>query len=93
MTALMESSYVQATCARVEMTLQGFRRPESAEAPRREKAVTPAGLPQVSRLMALAIKYQEMVSRGELRDYADIARLGHITRARATGDESPSLGA
>jgi hypothetical protein len=34
--------------------------------------------------MALAIKYQGMVSRGELRDYADIARLGYITRARAT---------
>jgi hypothetical protein len=34
--------------------------------------------------MALAIKYQGMVSRGELVDYADIARLGYITRARAT---------
>jgi hypothetical protein len=34
--------------------------------------------------MALAIKLQEMVARGELQDYADIARLGHITRARAT---------
>ena len=34
--------------------------------------------------MALAIKYQGMVSRGELQDYADIARLGYVTRARAT---------
>jgi len=34
--------------------------------------------------MALAIKYEGMVARGELRDYADIARLGYITRARAT---------
>lgn len=34
--------------------------------------------------MALAIKFQDMVARGEVRDYADIARLGHITRARAT---------
>jgi hypothetical protein len=34
--------------------------------------------------MALAIKLQDMVARGEVRDYADIARLGHITRARAT---------
>lgn len=34
--------------------------------------------------MALAIKYQGMVSRGELLDYADIARLGYITRARVT---------
>lgn len=46
----------------------------------------PAGprLPRITRLMALAIKFQDMVARGEVRDYADIARLGHITRARAT---------
>lgn len=41
-------------------------------------------LPRVTRLMALAIKFQDMVARGEVRDYADIARLGHVTRARAT---------
>ena len=34
--------------------------------------------------MALAIKFQEMVDRGEVRDYADIARLGYVTRARVT---------
>jgi hypothetical protein len=34
--------------------------------------------------MALAIKFQGMVDRGEVRDYADIARLGHVTRARIT---------
>jgi hypothetical protein len=34
--------------------------------------------------MALAIKLQEMVDRGEVRDYADLARLGYVTRARLT---------
>ena len=34
--------------------------------------------------MALAIKFQEMVDRGEVRDYADLARLGYVTRARIT---------
>lgn len=34
--------------------------------------------------MALAVKYQGLVSGGELRDYADIARLGYVTRARIT---------
>jgi hypothetical protein len=34
--------------------------------------------------MALAIKFQEMVGRGEVRDYADLARLGFVTRARVT---------
>jgi hypothetical protein len=35
-------------------------------------------------LMALAIKFQDMVDHGEVRDYADIARLGYVTRARLT---------
>jgi hypothetical protein len=34
--------------------------------------------------MALAIKFQDMVDRGEVRDYADLAHLGHVTRARLT---------
>lgn len=34
--------------------------------------------------MALAIKFQVMVDRRELRDYADLARLGYVTRARLT---------
>ncbi len=41
-------------------------------------------LPRVTRLLALAIKLQGMVDRGEVRDYADIARLGRVTRARST---------
>ncbi|MCX6627999.1 MAG: hypothetical protein NTW28_10270 [Candidatus Solibacter sp.] len=34
--------------------------------------------------MALAIKFQHMVDCGEVRDYADLARLGYVTRARIT---------
>ena len=41
-------------------------------------------IPRISRLMALAIKLQEMIDRGEIQDYVDIARLGYITRARAS---------
>ena len=33
---------------------------------------------------SLAIKFQDMVGRGEVRDYADLARLGYVTRARMT---------
>jgi hypothetical protein len=40
--------------------------------------------PRITRLMALAIKFQDMVDRGEVRDYADLARLGYVTRARMT---------
>jgi hypothetical protein len=41
-------------------------------------------MPRITRLMALAIKFQDMVDRREVRDYADLARLGYVTRARIT---------
>ncbi len=41
-------------------------------------------IPRIARLMALAIKFQEMLDRKEVRDYADLARLGYVTRARLT---------
>lgn len=48
------------------------------------KVPDPPRIPRVTRLMALAIKFQEMVDRGEVRDYADLARLGYVSRARLT---------
>jgi hypothetical protein len=44
----------------------------------------PSRIPRVTRLMAVAIKFQDMVDRGEVRCYADLARLGYVTRARLT---------
>ena len=41
-------------------------------------------IPRITRLMALAIQFEAMVERGEVRDYADLARLGYVTRARLT---------
>ena len=41
-------------------------------------------IPRITRLMALAIKFQDMVECGEVCDYAELARLGYVTRARIT---------
>jgi hypothetical protein len=41
-------------------------------------------IPRITRLVALAIKFQWMVDGGEVRDYADLARLGYVTPARIT---------
>jgi hypothetical protein len=50
-----------------------------------EATPTPPGrVPRISRLMALAIRFEDLLHQGHVKDYADIARLGHITRARAT---------
>jgi len=39
-------------------------------------------LPRVTQVMALAVQFQDMIQRGEARDYADLARLGCVTRER-----------
>lgn len=44
----------------------------------------PGRVPRVARLMALAIRYDGLIRAGEVRDYAELARLAHVTRARIT---------
>ena len=39
-------------------------------------------VPRVARLMALAIRFEGLVRDGTVADYAELARLGHVTRAR-----------
>ncbi|MBN9524152.1 hypothetical protein J0H58_37525 [bacterium] len=44
----------------------------------------PGRVPRVARLMALAIKMEGLVRVGVVKDYAALARLGRVTRARVT---------
>jgi hypothetical protein len=39
-------------------------------------------VPRVTQVMALVIQLQDMIERGDARDYADLARLGCLTRER-----------
>lgn len=41
-------------------------------------------VPRVSRLMALAIRFDQLIRDGDVTDRAELARLGHVTRARLT---------
>jgi len=41
-------------------------------------------VPRVARFMALAIRFDGMIRDGEVADYAELARLAHVTRARIT---------
>ena len=47
-------------------------------------ACEPGNTPRVTRFMALAIKLSDDLDAGRVKDLADIARLGNITRARVT---------
>jgi hypothetical protein len=72
----------------VEVTLPVRPRRQQSRKGGQPASVSDAGsrarIPRITRLMALAIKFQDMVDRGEVRDYADLARLGYVTRARIT---------
>lgn len=43
-----------------------------------------ARIPRISRLMALAIHFDNMVQAGGVLDYSELASLGHVSRARVT---------
>lgn len=72
----------------VEVTIPGRQRarqvPKQTQPSLVSPRPTPPRIPRIARLMALAIKFQDLVDRGEVRDYADLARLGYVTRARIT---------
>jgi hypothetical protein len=48
--------------------------------------VTRAGsrLPRITRLLALAVRFEGLLREGTVRDYAELARLGGVSRARMT---------
>jgi len=56
---------------------------QPGEAPPEPNAETGA-VPRIAKLMALAIRFDELVRRGEVADFAEIAALGHVTRARVS---------
>ena len=65
---------------RAEKGAMEMRRGEAPASP-----PSPSGrVPKIARLMALAIRFEGMLARSEVKDYAELARLGHVTRARVT---------
>jgi hypothetical protein len=60
---------------------RGRRRLENGHAP--TPVPLPAGrVPRVARLMALALHLDDQVRRGLIQNYAALADLGHVSRAR-----------
>jgi hypothetical protein len=65
-------------------------RPAVREIQRAEQAMEPTvtvarktgRYPRAAQVLALALQFQEMIERGEVRDYADLARLGCVSRER-----------
>lgn len=45
-------------------------------------ASPPGRVPRVAKLMALAIRFDQFIRNGVVADYAELARLGSVSRAR-----------
>jgi hypothetical protein len=45
-------------------------------------ALPPGRVPRVARLMALALRFEELVRTGQVASYRELASLGKVTRAR-----------
>ena len=41
-------------------------------------------IPRLSRLMALAIRFDDLIRKGGIENQVDLAQLGHVSRARVT---------
>ena len=63
---------------------RGRRSRKELRSGEQRKALPPGRVPRVSRLMALAIRFEQLVRDGVVADYAELARLGHVSRARVT---------
>jgi hypothetical protein len=62
---------------------RGKRQLEPGEAPAQPEP-RQGRIPRITRLLALAIKMDGMLQRGEVKNYAELAVLGHVSRARIT---------
>jgi hypothetical protein len=51
---------------------------------RPHRPTEPGRVPRVSRLMALAIRFEQMLRDGVVESYTELAALGHVTRARVS---------
>ncbi len=46
------------------------------------RITTPGRIPRVAKLLALAQRFEGLIRDGTVKDYTELARLGHVTRAR-----------
>jgi hypothetical protein len=59
-------------------------RKELQPGPAPARPATAGRVPRVARLMALALRFEGLIRQGAVKDYAELARLGHVTRARVS---------
>src|SRR4051812_26582894 len=74
-------------CPEPESLIIFVRKKTKSRHPGPEQSAQPAArtsLPRITRLMSLAIRFEDLLRKGVIKDYADLARLGGVSRARIT---------
>ena len=79
----MNTKISVATTVRFERYRKGARRMVKRDETTPHDA-TRGRLPRITRLMALAIHFDGLIQSGAVANYAELARLGDVTRARMT---------
>jgi hypothetical protein len=75
----MSMQIVECTLAR-----QRPRGNTNTTSPSGHAPVAAGRVPRIARLMALALRFEQLVRSGAVRDYAELARLGQVSQARLT---------
>ena len=68
----------------VECTLARQRPRENTSPSGHAPPVAAGRVPRIARLMALALRFEQLVRSGAVRDHAALARLGQVSRPRIT---------
>ena len=76
----MSGHIVECTLARKRPRAETNTTPAPAQCP----PVTVGRVPRIARLMALALRFEELVRSGAVRDYTELARFGQVSRPRVT---------
>src|SRR5437868_4666889 len=69
---------------KIEYALPGYRTRGPKTGMISPQAAEPARPPRVTCLLALAYRFDALVRSGEVRDYAGLARVGRVSRARVS---------
>ena len=73
------------TPSTIECTVHFHRRGQGARKELQrgaEPLPPPERIPRLARLLALAHRFETLLQAGAVKDYATLARLGHVSRAR-----------
>ncbi len=69
---------------KVNFVRRGRGRKTIAGKPSPPPPTAPGRVPRISRLMALAIRFDRLIREGKVTDISELARLAHVTQPRMT---------